>query len=1016
MQAKFLAFGMALCAACLNVTSQNLPDYVPSAGIVGWFPFDGNCEDLSMNDFDGTPVNAMWGQNRFGVPDAALDLSAISDDYVDLPMSLDSIFTSQITVSCWVNYPAIQGQTIFQNGPTPGLYDKCHALIWDQASTGNMTVRLYSESSSYASYEYEADEEWKHLVMVLDDDSASIFVNGEMVHESGVMPFVNSPGVFRIGEAIFGNPYNYRGQIDEFGIWDRALDPIEIWGLYNGTAPIIDCLDEAACNYNAEADFGDQGSCLYQDVIGDCGGYCESDQNDNDICDSLEFGPCEGLTSYTYNGYTYPVVAIGSHCWFQENLRSETFRNGQEIPYFEENSNGWYSQSLPRFGKYNDSDSLANIAGLIYNYSAVVDANELCPSGWHVPISTDFNNVVDSLGYGSLQFMAAGLASQGTGYWEVEIEGTNETAMTIQPFGSRSYLGEDNTWGVGTSLWCASTELPQSGQGWNFHPNTVTSNLVLRSRGRYVRCIKGEFAFGCTNPAFAEYDNGAEMDNGSCVSLLGCTDEAACNYNPEAIADEEFCLYDDSDGDGICDYEDDCVGGIDSCGICNGPGEVYECGCFDPPLEPIWCSCGDIAEGDCDCDGNELDALGICGGWCEEDANGNGICDCVEANPEGACGCGIYVDELGECGGDVFYGCTYAFASNFDENATLDDGSCVLPGCTDAMAINYNPSAQTDDTSCLYAGCTDPEAVNYVVNTDDSGYVFTEITHDVPYPLDYGAVFTQLYDDWLTEPVLMDFDFELFGVVYSQFQVSSNGYLFFDESASSGGYSPWQITGQLPSDGLPFPAIFAVYNDMDPSTCGTIHYGIDGEAPQRKWVISWNELCVFESGGYCEEQYVSAQLILHESVNAIEFHVVNRSSCSAWNDDGLIIGLQNEIAAVAQAAPGYNNENPDVNERSWLAVPLGAQDPNFDDGSCLYAGCMDPIACNFQSDAIENDDTCIYVQDSCGSGTLWDQASQACVPDPSCPTDVNQDGFVSIVDLLMLLADFGSECSTDLDE
>jgi hypothetical protein len=38
------------------------------------------------------------------------------------------------------------------------------------------------------------------------------------------------------------------------------------------------------------------------------------------------------------------------------------------------------------------------------------------------------------------------------------------------------------------------------------------------------------------------------------------------------------------------------------------------------------------------------------------------------------------------------------------------------------------------------------------------------------------------------------------------------------------------------------------------------------------------------------------------------------------------------------------------------------------------------------------------------------------VLDPSCPTDVNQDGIVSIADLLMLLADFGSECSTELDE
>ena len=74
----------------------------------------------------------------------------------------------------------------------------------------------------------------------------------------------------------------------------------------------------------------------------------------------------------------------------------------------------------------------------------------------------------------------------------------------------------------------------------------------------------------------------------------------------------------DADGDGVCDDEDDCVGAFDACGVCNGPGEIYECGCTD------------IAAGACDCEGNELDALGVCGGGCAADANGNGICDDAE--------------------------------------------------------------------------------------------------------------------------------------------------------------------------------------------------------------------------------------------------------------------------------------------------------------------------------------------------------------------------------------------------
>ena len=33
------------------------------------------------------------------------------------------------------------------------------------------------------------------------------------------------------------------------------------------------------------------------------------------------------------------------------------------------------------------------------------------------------------------------------------------------------------------------------------------------------------------------------------------------------------------------------------------------------------------SQGDCDCNGNQLDALGVCGGDCAADADGDGVCD-----------------------------------------------------------------------------------------------------------------------------------------------------------------------------------------------------------------------------------------------------------------------------------------------------------------------------------------------------------------------------------------------------
>ena len=81
----------------------------------------------------------------------------------------------------------------------------------------------------------------------------------------------------------------------------------------------------------------------------------------------------------------------------------------------------------------------------------------------------------------------------------------------------------------------------------------------------------------------------------------------------------------------------------------------------------------------------------------------------VEAIPctVGDCIACDVVDVCGVCDGDnsSCSGCTDPNASNYDENATIDDDSCEYDdnwvyGCTYDTATNYNPDATFDDGSC----------------------------------------------------------------------------------------------------------------------------------------------------------------------------------------------------------------------------------------------------------------------------------------------------------------------------
>ena len=47
-------------------------------------------------------------------------------------------------------------------------------------------------------------------------------------------------------------------------------------------------------------------------------------------------------------------------------------------------------------------------------------------------------------------------------------------------------------------------------------------------------------------------------------------------------------------------------------------------------------------------------------------------------------------------------GCTNPNAMNYNPDATVDDGSCLILGCTDPTASNYDPEATLDDGTCKY--------------------------------------------------------------------------------------------------------------------------------------------------------------------------------------------------------------------------------------------------------------------------------------------------------------------------
>ena len=112
--------------------------------------------------------------------------------------------------------------------------------------------------------------------------------------------------------------------------------------------------------------------------------------------------PCPGLETVTdYDGNEYSTVQIGSQCWMRQNLRTTHYANGTEIPL----GNASSSYAAYRYYPNNDSSNVFEY-GFLYNRSAVVngafpdsvgviDVQGVCPSGWHLPKKSEWNQLVN---------------------------------------------------------------------------------------------------------------------------------------------------------------------------------------------------------------------------------------------------------------------------------------------------------------------------------------------------------------------------------------------------------------------------------------------------------------------------------------------------------------------------------------------------------------------------------------------------------------------------------------------
>ena len=235
----------ALLLAASSAFAQ-VPSYVPTNGLVGWWPFNGNANDESGNGNNGTVNGATLASDRNGQINKAYSFDGVPNR-IEIGTAVNSSTqigspNSSWSACAWINknqyggtlalsdYNSIAGNT------NPGENDMTVALNL-QVYQNYANVGLRSNGIDYnVSGGNISNSQWHHIAFTANNGVLILFVDGNNVGQTNYNSnynFYESP-FYRIGSSMWNGNYGpSTGLIDDIGIWNRALTQQEITALYN---------------------------------------------------------------------------------------------------------------------------------------------------------------------------------------------------------------------------------------------------------------------------------------------------------------------------------------------------------------------------------------------------------------------------------------------------------------------------------------------------------------------------------------------------------------------------------------------------------------------------------------------------------------------------------------------------------------------------------------------------------------------------------------------------------------
>lgn len=221
------------------------PCATPSAGLVAWWPGDGNANDIAGANNGTLSGGATFTSGEVG---QVFSFDGVNGSVI-IPDSSSLRLTTNFTIEAWINARAVANQGLVSKvGGSGGNYGYQLLLYDDNTLMGLLNSPGEGwPSSTVRNTTPIALGTWNHVAFTYNHSAMMLYLNGLPVATNVIGPktIATTGANLRISGDDNNHVY-FNGLIDEVAIYSRALSASEIWAIYSagsagkcGLPPVI---------------------------------------------------------------------------------------------------------------------------------------------------------------------------------------------------------------------------------------------------------------------------------------------------------------------------------------------------------------------------------------------------------------------------------------------------------------------------------------------------------------------------------------------------------------------------------------------------------------------------------------------------------------------------------------------------------------------------------------------------------------------------------------------------------